>query len=100
MVSEPDVVCINRTEEDECLIIASDGLWDVISNDMACDVARRYFAHAYKKNNTKKETSEPSSTCSDAAASSVAALLVKLAYAKGSKDNISVVVVDLKSRSK
>ena len=94
MVSEPDVLCIDRTEEDECLIIASDGLWDVISNDTACDVARTYLANARKKN----ETNESSSTCCDAAAASVAAMLVKLAYVRGSKDNISVLVIDLKSR--
>ena len=101
MVSEPDVRCIDRTEDDECLIIASDGLWDVISNDTACDVARTYLANAHKKNETnesKNETNESSSTCSDAAAASVAAMLVKLAYVRGSKDNISVLVIDLKSR--
>ena len=100
MVSEPDVLCIDRTDEDECLIIASDGLWDVISNDTACDVARTYLANAHKKNETNESKNETNAslTCSDAAAASVAAMLVKLAYVRGSKDNISVLVIDLKSR--
>ncbi|KAJ4963010.1 hypothetical protein NE237_022949 [Protea cynaroides] len=40
MVSEPEVTITERTEEDECLILASDGLWDVVSNDTACSIAR------------------------------------------------------------
>ncbi|CAO2148300.1 unnamed protein product [Urochloa humidicola] len=27
-------------EDDECLILASDGLWDVVSNEAACEVTR------------------------------------------------------------
>ncbi|KAJ4969732.1 hypothetical protein NE237_002831 [Protea cynaroides] len=40
VVSEPEVTITERTEEDECLILASDGLWDVVSNDTACSIAR------------------------------------------------------------
>eukprot|EP00250_Pteridium_aquilinum_P015947 c22854_g2_i1 orf=1-1587(-) len=29
VISEPEVRCIQRSEDDECLILASDGLWDV-----------------------------------------------------------------------
>lgn len=41
VISEPEVNVMERTQEDEFMILASDGLWDVISNDLACDVARR-----------------------------------------------------------
>ncbi|KAF2291722.1 hypothetical protein GH714_035337 [Hevea brasiliensis] len=37
---EPEVTITDRTAEDDCLILASDGLWDVVSNDTACGVAR------------------------------------------------------------
>jgi protein phosphatase 2C len=31
IISEPEVCCIERLPEDEVLIIATDGLWDVFS---------------------------------------------------------------------
>jgi protein phosphatase 2C len=37
--SVPEVV-IDRSDGDECLILTSDGLWDVVSNEDACEVAR------------------------------------------------------------
>jgi hypothetical protein len=46
---EPEVSVTDRTAEDDCLILASDGLWDVVSNETACGVARmclRGKAHA------------------------------------------------------
>eukprot|EP00250_Pteridium_aquilinum_P009697 c18868_g1_i1 orf=644-2398(-) len=91
VISEPEVTCIQRDSDDEVLILGSDGLWDVISNDYACDVARKALLAARKKRENR--TFSPGE---DPASASVAALLVKLAYSKGSKDNISVVVVDLK----
>ena len=29
-----------RSDEDDCLILVSDELWDVVLNDMACKVVR------------------------------------------------------------
>ncbi|KAH7298143.1 hypothetical protein KP509_25G028500 [Ceratopteris richardii] len=92
VISEPDVLCVPRTKDDECLILASDGLWDVISNETACDVARRCLAHARRKYEHRRSEHGDDTACAQ-----VAALLVKLAYGRGSKDNISVVVIDLKS---
>ncbi|CAA6655029.1 unnamed protein product [Spirodela intermedia] len=40
VTSEPEVTAIQRMEEDEFLILASDGLWDVVPNGLACKVAR------------------------------------------------------------
>lgn len=93
VISEPDVLCLPRTDDDECLILASDGLWDVISNETACDVARRCLASARKRSEHRRLQAGE-----DTASAAVAALLVKLAYGRGSKDNISVIVIDLKSR--
>lgn len=95
VVSEPEVTFLQRTEEDECLIIASDGLWDVVSNDVACEVARKCFATARRRNEFGA-----SPNGEDSASAYAAGLLVKLAYGRGSKDNITVVVVDLTSRDR
>lgn len=83
---------VERTAEDECLIIASDGLWDVLPNDLACDVARRSL----------QEEDPPSSEDEDgdARCSLAAALLARLALARRSGDNISVIVVDLRTMDK
>ncbi|KAF6160282.1 hypothetical protein GIB67_019051 [Kingdonia uniflora] len=111
VISEPEMSITDRTPEDECLILASDGLWDVLSNDMACDVARRCLSEGSPPRvvgildsnsappvETTKESSagtdqvhQPQSRCSLAAA-----LLTRLALGRKSNDNISVIVVDLK----
>ncbi|MCO5612475.1 hypothetical protein L7F22_066743 [Adiantum nelumboides] len=93
VISEPDVLCLRRTDDDECLILASDGLWDVISNEAACEVARRCLASARRRLEHRGSPFGEDTACAQ-----VAALLVKLAYGRGSRDNISVVVIDLKSR--
>ncbi|KAH6804635.1 hypothetical protein C2S51_032882 [Perilla frutescens var. frutescens] len=83
VITDPEVKIIWRSEWDEFLVVASDGLWDVISNDLACKVVRRCF----KMSST---SSRSRSRCAKAAA-----LLANLAMARGSYDNITVVVVDL-----
>ncbi|KAM1269117.1 hypothetical protein ACFX15_001317 [Malus domestica] len=96
VISEPEVTVTDRTAEDECLILASDGLWDVVSNETACGVVRMCLL-------AQKAAASPSaSSCCDAAArsdkacSDASILLTKLALARHSSDNISVVVVDLR----
>lgn len=86
---------VPRVREDECLIMASDGLWDVITNEEACDVARRRILLWHKKNcdALSKERGEGI----DPAAQDAADYLSRLALQRGSKDNISVIVVDLKA---
>lgn len=89
-----------RTDEDECLILASDGLWDVVSNDTACGVVRMCLK-AQKP--PSPQGSRGSDTAvgspadgSDKACSDASILLTKLALARHSTDNVSVVVVDLR----
>jgi protein phosphatase 2C len=80
--SVPEVTVTERCDGDECLILASDGLWDVVSNEDACEVARACLRRGRAK------------WCAEAAA-----LLTKLALARRSSDNVSVVVVDLRRRN-
>lgn len=98
---EPEVTITDRTSDDDCLILASDGLWDVVSNDTACGVARMCL-----KGKTSTSSSSSSSTSSpenemggensDKACSDASVLLTKLALARRSSDNVSVVVIDLR----
>lgn len=41
VITEPEVNVYERSEEDEFIMVASDGLWDVTSNSLACEVVRR-----------------------------------------------------------
>lgn len=98
VTSEPDVTITERVAEDECLILASDGLWDVVSNETACGLARLCLKgngpSAEMKSPPNNEVSEYENC--DRACSNAALLLTKLALARGSADNVSVVVVDLR----
>ncbi|XP_022746340.1 protein phosphatase 2C 37-like [Durio zibethinus] len=101
VIPEPEVTITDRKGGDECLILASDGLWDVVTNDTACGVARMCLR-------AQRPPSPPGSLGSDAAVKGGAAessdkacldasiLLTKLALARHSTDNVSVVVVGLK----
>lgn len=80
-----------REDKDEFMILASDGLWDVISNDLACHVVRkcldgRIICRRRSQDNKYRITN-------------AAVVLTELAMARGSKDNISVIVVNLNTRS-
>ncbi|CAN4086978.1 unnamed protein product [Withania somnifera] len=98
IIPEPEVMFIPRAREDECLILASDGLWDVITNEEACEVARRRILLWHKKNGTNPLPERGQGV--DPAAQAAAEHLSSMALQKGSKDNISVIVVDLKAHRK
>jgi len=40
VTSKPEITFVKINVDNECLIIASDGLWDVVSSEMVCRVAR------------------------------------------------------------
>lgn len=98
IIPEPEVMFIPRTREDECLILASDGLWDVMTNNEACEKARRQILLWHKKNGDSPLADRGQGT--DPAAQAAAEYLSMIALQKGSKDNISVIVVDLKAQRK
>ncbi|KAJ8765920.1 hypothetical protein K2173_020436 [Erythroxylum novogranatense] len=101
VISEPEVTVTDRTEDDECLILASDGLWDVVSNNTACGVVRMCL-RAQKPPPTPKSPDSDANLSSgavdssDKACSDASVLLTKLALARHTTDNVSVVVVDLR----
>ncbi|VAH39673.1 unnamed protein product [Triticum turgidum subsp. durum] len=110
VICEPEISITERCEDDDCLILASDGLWDVISNKVACDVARQCLEDGSPTRAPAAAGSSEAAPSSGGAAPVVsqeeeprcfraAALLARLALGRESSDNISVVVVDLKARS-
>ncbi|KAL8498917.1 hypothetical protein ACS0TY_022037 [Phlomoides rotata] len=98
IIPDPEVMVVPRAREDECLVLASDGLWDVMTNEEVCDVARKRIQHWHK---TVGPTLPLEMNDGIHPASQYAAeYLSKRALHKGSKDNITVVVLDLKARRK
>ncbi|EFH43840.1 hypothetical protein ARALYDRAFT_492207 [Arabidopsis lyrata subsp. lyrata] len=104
IIPDPEVTAVKRVKEDDCLILASDGVWDVMTDEEACEMARKRILLWHKKNAVAGDASlladERRKEGKDPAAMSAAEYLSKLAIQRGSKDNISVVVVDLKPRRK
>ncbi|KAL9230951.1 hypothetical protein vseg_006234 [Gypsophila vaccaria] len=74
---------------DDFLVIGTNGLWDVIPNEIACELVRKCFSGQVSKTVLKGV----GGNCSAAAAT----MLAELAIARGSPDNISVIVVQLRS---
>jgi protein phosphatase 2C len=91
VIWKPEVTVTKRTDKDEFLILGSDGLWDVVSNQLACKVVKKCFHSQRNRLSNNKDLLNRGGSRSTAAA----ALLAELAMARGSRDNISVIVVDL-----
>lgn len=105
IIPVPEVTILARAKDDECLILASDGLWDVMSNEEACEMARKRILLWHKKNGTSSDASSAASSerngdLMDPASQAAAEYLSKHALRKGSKDNITIVVIDLKAQRK
>ncbi|KAK3006678.1 hypothetical protein RJ639_016946 [Escallonia herrerae] len=98
VISRPEVTVSKRTSKDEFLILASDGLWDVISNEVACQVVRRCLAGRMRRSSQGiADGTKSNESPKEIRAAEGAAVLAELAMARGSKDNISVIVVELKN---
>ncbi|KAJ0971716.1 hypothetical protein J5N97_019675 [Dioscorea zingiberensis] len=91
VIAEPEVMVVDRTYKDEFLILASDGLWDVVSSEKACRVVRRYLSGRSARVAPPAGRVQRRHTVTEAAT-----LLVEIALSHGSGDNITVVVVELK----
>lgn len=89
VIPEPEVTVFTRAEDDDFLLLASDGLWDVMSNQEAISLAMRCSARAAEKGASRK-----------AAVRIAASVLTKAAVDRGSKDNVTVVIIDLASNTK
>uniref|UniRef100_A0AAV1UR60 PPM-type phosphatase domain-containing protein n=1 Tax=Peronospora matthiolae TaxID=2874970 RepID=A0AAV1UR60_9STRA len=73
VVAEPEVKQLTRTKEDQYLVLASDGVWDTVSNEEVAQLVLKY--------------EDPQTAAQH---------LMEEAYARGSMDNICVMVIDLR----
>jgi protein phosphatase 2C len=84
VIAEPEVTILVRRPDDELLLLASDGLWDVLSNQEACTLAKRCLRRARQRGASRQS-----------AARIAATVLTRAAVDRGSRDNVTVLVVDL-----
>ncbi|KAI7755267.1 hypothetical protein M8C21_002412, partial [Ambrosia artemisiifolia] len=91
VIAKPEVTVNKREDGDEFIILASDGLWDVISNDLACHVVRKCINGGIICRPRSEQLNDNQCRMTNAAL-----ILTELAMARGSKDNISVIVANLK----
>ncbi|KAK9791129.1 hypothetical protein WJX73_003818 [Symbiochloris irregularis] len=84
VIAKPEVTILARKPEDELLLLASDGLWDVLSNQEACTLAKRCLRRARQRGASRQS-----------AARIAATVLTRAAIDRGSRDNVTVLVVDL-----
>ena len=96
VTSEPEYLFTKRESGDMSLILASDGLWDVLSSERSCEVV--YKCQQEDLGLVAHRALRGGALYSARTAMVVAAaLLVRLAIGSRSSDNISVIVVDLRN---
>ncbi|OMO98014.1 phosphatase 2C (PP2C)-like protein [Corchorus olitorius] len=105
ITSKPEISITERHSEDECLILATDGLWDVMSDALACEVASTCLRDGSSATATRScyldraDKTAGGEVLFPSKSAFAAAILCRLALGRGSCDNISVIVVDLKKHS-
>lgn len=95
IIPVPETTFMTRTDEDDCLILASDGLWDVMTNDEVGEIARHLLRRRRRFMMSSGSIDDQISP-----AQFVADNLTEIACGRNSSDNVSIVVVDLKSKRK
>ncbi|KAK7293523.1 hypothetical protein RJT34_16391 [Clitoria ternatea] len=90
VIAKPEVTVTKRSSKDEFLILASDGLWDVISSEFACQIVRKCLKGKLRR------VCNGVGNHHQSRAAEAATLLAEIALAKGSRDNTSVIVVELR----
>eukprot|EP01024_Parvocaulis_polyphysoides_P045600 TRINITY_DN42712_c0_g1_i1.p1 TRINITY_DN42712_c0_g1~~TRINITY_DN42712_c0_g1_i1.p1 ORF type:complete len:414 (-),score=58.69 TRINITY_DN42712_c0_g1_i1:98-1249(-) len=88
ITADPEITVLRRNPEDQIVIMASDGLWDVFDNQEACNLALRCIYRARQKGATRRAATRVAAT-----------VLAKAAIDRGSRDNVTVVVIDLKPQT-
>lgn len=89
VTATPDVMSERLTPEDSFVILASDGLWDVLSDKEACEVVSEKLEKANVSSGLSDELARMAATVASEA-------LVQAALEAGTMDNITVVIGILK----
>ena len=84
VIAEPEVTIVHRHVGDELLVMASDGLWDVMTNKEACTLAKKCLLRARQRGSSRQSAARVAAT-----------VLTRAAVDRGSRDNVTVVIVDL-----
>jgi len=78
---EPELYVEQRTGEDEFLVLACDGVWDVMSNEDVCT----YIKHQFTLTSDVDE---------------ITARVIDTCFSKGSRDNMSIMIVAFENAPK
>jgi serine/threonine protein phosphatase PrpC len=84
VIAEPEVTIVSRHADDELLLLASDGLWDVMDNQEAVTLAKKCVRRARQRGSSRQSAARVAAT-----------VLTRAAVDRGSRDNVTVVIVDL-----
>ncbi|XP_044353132.1 protein phosphatase 2C 77-like [Triticum aestivum] len=93
---EPEVVAVKRKPWDKFLILATGGLWDVVTpGDVCTFIEKRLSAYIPRiiMSSDKKPTNSSGPPCANILANELAAH----AISKGTKHNVNIVVILLKN---
>jgi len=83
IISTPQVMCTGRCPSDDFVVLASDGLWDVLSSTAACEMVVAVLRKCADLGRKK-------------GLAAAAKCLTRQAITHGSTDNVSVVIIDMK----
>lgn len=88
----------DKQEGDDLLLLASDGVWDVLTSQAAVNVVRSFIEKNTGSTSFEEEDGGPGNgVLSEELLQRAAAEVVDSAYRQGSQDNITCVVVDLRA---
>lgn len=96
MISDPELTLTRRSKKDKFIILASDGLWDVMTPRYAGQVTHKCLKKRQTKGDGSSRAPLPENNERPSRSAYAAALLTRLALARHTADNLTVVVVDLK----
>ncbi|KAL8253202.1 hypothetical protein R6Q59_036895 [Mikania micrantha] len=91
VTSEPEYMFMKRDTKDRCLILGSNGLWNVVPNELCCAMV-----HNCPQEDVNHGLGVTGQRIGSRDMLAAAGLLVRLAMGRRSTENISVLVVDLR----
>jgi serine/threonine protein phosphatase PrpC len=94
VIPVPDIAIHERSSDDKVIVLACDGVWDVLQNNEAVefltDIVYAEEGSDIEQRHKKKRKEAPEISAQEGAEN-----LIQLALNDGSKDNISAIVVKL-----